>query len=154
MILFGTTDIIPHLPNDYIIYNLSSYNESYSRIYLMPQGDLASYYNDEKTFDLCYAQSILNDDFCFSELMKIIIPIYEGKNICLLISESLMKFITGRYGIIPYIVAEESDLDNIIESDFSINGLYNLDMDKERFSRLYAMQNIDENGGIIYNGIK
>ena len=159
MLLLGNTSVIPYLSNDYIIYNLSSYNEMYNRIYLLPPQELAVHYNDEKTFDLLYAQTIINDNFCFMELMKVIIPLYEGKNVLLLISESLenvteslMKFIQGRYGIISYIVENESDLETLKESDFSINGLYNLDIDKERFSRLYGSENIDEKGVINYAG--
>lgn len=159
MILFGTTNVLPYVSNEkFLIYNLSSYTELYERIYLLPQDDMSEYFNDEKTFDLLYADYILRDDFTFMELMKIMIPIYEGKDVLLLISEqfeniteSLMKFINGRYGIIPYIVNEEEDLEFLSESNFTINGLYNLDIDKNRFSRIYASANIKDNE-VKYNG--
>lgn len=160
MILFGTTNVIPYLDDGYIIYNLSSYTEQYERIHLLPSDDIGKYYNDEKTFDLLYANSILQDDFYFMELMKIMIPIYEGKDVLLLISErfeniteSLMKFISGRYGIISYIVNEAEDLEYLNESNFTINGLYNLDIDKNRFSRIYAISNMKD-GEVEYNGFE
>lgn len=159
MILFATTNVLNFLPNKYIVYNLSAYIEGIQRIYLLPPDDISSYYADEKTFDLLYADFIFKNDFSFMELMKIIIPIYEGKDVVLLISESLeniteslLKFINGRYGIIPSIVTDEEDLDMITESNFTLNGLYNLDQDKNRFSRLYAMTNINDQGEIDYNG--
>ena len=159
MILFATTNVLNFLPNKYIVYNLSAYIEGIERIYLLPPDDISHYYADEKTFDLLYADFIFKNDFSFMELMKIIIPIYEGKDVVLLISESLeniteslLKFINGRYGIIPSIVTDEEDLDMITESNFTLNGLYNLDQDKNRFSRLYAMTNINDQGEIDYNG--
>ena len=161
MILFGTTKILESIPSNYIVYNLSSYVENIQRVYLLPPSEIAESFLDEKSFDLQYANFILNDDFSFMELMKIMIPIYEGKDVLLLISESLeniteslMKFISGRYGIIPYLVYEEEDLDYLNESNFTVNGLYNLDIDKNRYSVLYARLNMNVKGDLNYDGFK
>ena len=161
MILFGTTKILESIPSNYIVYNLSSYVENIQRVYLLPPSEIAESFLDEKSFDLQYANFILNDDFSFMELMKIMIPIYEGKDVLLLISESLeniteslMKFISGRYGIIPYLVYEEEDLDYLNESNFTVNGLYNLDIDKNRYSVLYARLNMNAKGDLNYDGFK
>lgn len=159
MILFGTTKILEFISSDYIIYNLSSYIETIQKIYLLPPSEIADSFLDEKSFDMQYANFILNDDFSFMELMKIIIPIYEGKDVLLLISESLehiteslMKFISGRYGIISYLVYEKEDLEYLNESDFSLNGLYNLDIDKNRYSIIYTKMNMNNEGVLRYEG--
>lgn len=159
MILFGTTEVLQYIDSSYSILNLSSFMERYERVCLLPPESLKPYINSEKDFDLMYANFILNDDFYFMELMKIIMRVYEGKNVLLLIheslefvTESLMKFINGRYGLVPLIVTCEEDLEEIKESNFSINGLYNLDIDKNRFSKLYTMCNMTEKGTVEYNG--
>ena len=105
------------------------------------------------------------NDFTFMELMKIIIPIYEGKDVYIVVSrspyfdmitESLTKFIQVRYSIISQYVYDFDDLD-FIDMDLSftnIQGLYNLDVDKERFSRLIAPTLIQKDGEIQYDGYK
>jgi len=97
-----------------------------------------------REFDLIYANYIIGDDSVFMELMKIIYPLYEGQTVYVLvgndeckyvITESLIKFIQQRYGYNSYLINEEADLEYLTEeSSFSIQGLYNLDVDKERYS--------------------
>ena len=50
--------------------------------------------------------------------------------------ESLIKFIQQRYGIISNVLESEEDFDTLVEHDFSLTGLYNLDIDKEKFNIL------------------
>ena len=71
MILFGTTKILESIPSNYIVYNLSSYVENIQRVYLLPPSEIAESFLDEKSFDLQYANFILNDDFSFMELISI-----------------------------------------------------------------------------------
>jgi hypothetical protein len=79
--------------------------------------------------------------------------LYNGLNVYILVggnegmydflTESLQKFIQSRYGIISYVINDISDWDSIVEdrSTFSLNGLYTMDIDKERFTYLFAKYN-------------
>ena len=51
-----------------------------------------------------------------------------------MVAESLLKFIQQRYGYNGYIINEASDVEFLNEGSFTIQGLYNLDIDKERYS--------------------
>lgn len=163
MLLVGKLEYIPDIPLH--ILNLSSYKEGIEKLNLLPPTNGTLPFKDEKEFDIAYANYIMSNDFTFMELMKIIIPIYEGKDVYIVVSrspyfdmitESLTKFIQVRYSIISQYVYDFDDLD-FIDMDLSftnIQGLYNLDVDKERFSRLIAPTLIQKDGEIQYDGYK
>lgn len=98
------------------------------------------------TFDQWYWDYLLKYDYPFMDLMRIIYPLYEGKNVALIYNpiagmyndyiESLLKFITCRYDILGNRIQIPEDNDVANESDFSIRGLYNLDLDKNRMLSL------------------
>ena len=52
-----------------------------------------------------------------------------------------MNFIQQRYGIITNNINEMSDWENVEECDFSLQGLFNMDQDKERFTSIHARYN-------------
>lgn len=163
MLLVGELEYIPDIPLH--ILNLSSYKEGIEKLNLLPPTNGTLPFKDEKEFDIAYANYIMSNDFTFMELMKIIIPIYEGKDVYIVVSrspyfdmitESLTKFIQVRYSIISQYVYDFNDLE-FIDMDLSfanIQGLYNLDVDKERFSRLIAPTLIQKDGEIQYDGYK
>lgn len=163
MLLVGELEYIPDIPLH--ILNLSSYKEGIEKLNLLPPTNGTLPFKDEKEFDIAYANYIMANDFTFMELMKIIIPIYEGKDVYIVVSrspyfdmitESLTKFIQVRYSIISQYVYDFNDLE-FIDMDLSfanIQGLYNLDVDKERFSRLIAPTLIQKDGEIQYDGYK
>lgn len=139
MLVFGP--FMHGLEFDYI-FNLTSSKEGLYRINLIPPFGDQLY---SKDFDMLYANYLLQNDNAFLELMeKIVYPLYNGKSVyitvssCLdefdYISESLQKFIQARYGIVSNNINDIEDLNYLQESNFSIDGLYNLDIDKERFS--------------------
>lgn len=163
MLLVGELEYIPDIPLH--ILNLSSYKEGIEKLNLLPPTNGTLPFKDEKEFDIAYANYIMSNDFTFMELMKIIIPIYEGKDVYIVVSrspyfdmitESLTKFIQVRYSIISQYIYDFNDLE-FIDMDLSfanIQGLYNLDVDKERFSRLIAPTLIQKDGEIQYDGYK
>src|SRR5690606_11401288 len=126
------------------IFNISSLKEGYKRLNLFPYTKVL--YQDEKQFDIEYAKFILNNDAVFIEFFSIINELYLGNNVILLvtmgeefdhITESLTKFIQQRYGYNAHYLNEIADVYNIKDdTDFSFGGLYNLDIDKERYSLL------------------
>lgn len=100
--------------------------------------------NDEKMFDMQYAKFLLENQAAFIDLMAIVLPIYEGKSVYIiagddeykeLISESLLKFIQQRYGIQSVIMETLEDIPDYYEEvRISLEGIYNLDLDKERYT--------------------
>jgi len=131
--------------DDYIFLNLNSLLEGIPRLNLTVDKENIPRY-DSKDFDMMYYTYIMNNKLAFMELMKVIIPIYEGKNVIIFvnsnienntISESLQKLIQQRYGLISYNISDPDDFNSIIDkSGFSIQGLYNLDIDKDRYSNV------------------
>lgn len=136
------------------ILNLSSFNENYPRVALMPPPDLFCIGDDE--LDIGFFNYIFGNDYIFMELMKIIMPLYFGRDICILvtenetldkITESILKIIQSRYGYNSTIVNTEEDILDLYNTydtedySFSLEGLAMLDIDKEKYSYITAIQN-------------
>lgn len=123
------------------IFNISSLKEGYRRLNILPLNYVS--YVDEKQFDMDYANFLLNNDSMFVEFFTIINELYLGNNVILLvtfdpgfdyITESLTKLIQQRYGYNTHYINSIEDLYDIEDStEFSFGGLYNLDIDKERY---------------------
>jgi hypothetical protein len=101
-----------------------------------------------------YAEYILTNEQLFYELMdKVIMPLYSGENVLVLVhsddgyafdnlTESVQKYILGRYGYKSYFITSIEDIHYMSMEDeigsFTVNGIGNLDIDKERYSLMYA----------------
>lgn len=148
MLLIGDIRCLPST-DKFIVLNLSSLVEGYPRVHLVPS--VITAYNDDKQFDIDYANYILLNDNVFMEFMKIIYPLYMGEDVFLLVSrnenthdiitESLCKLIQQRYGYNYQLLNSESDIDYYDDSDFSFYGIQTLDMDKERMTNLMVRAN-------------
>lgn len=139
-----------------VVLNFSSYTEGVERIEIIP-----SVYGYDRTsveFDRYLFSYIYDNDNIFMEFSKIFMSLYYDKDVVLLatrdegifddILESLLKLVQQRFGVTASFVEDINDVDCIEESEFSIQGLYNLDMDKERFMLLYiSMYGMETNGG-------
>lgn len=128
-------------PQTTFIINMSSATIGFTLFdRLMP---LVTIDPESKDFDLMYMNYLLSDEVAFSQLMMIIYNLYIGVDVLIMIgetdikymvAESLLKFIQQRYGYNGYIINEASDVEFLNEGSFTIQGLYNLDIDKERYS--------------------
>lgn len=96
------------------------------------------------TFDQFYNDYLLNDDLAFMDMMKIMYSLYQSKNTILYYYDNddqaecvaqLQRFIEDRYGIYPNYAFSSADIDNnlLVETEFSIKGLHNIDIDKARY---------------------
>ena len=146
MLLFGNDSIVKQYPNFVLmvdtVFNLSnSYEMGIGLDSLVPP----FFPTEGKDFDLNYANYILTNENAFTQMMHIVYSLYEGKNIFVMVgngdyreylTDSLIKFIQQRYGYNSYIINEIDDLLAVTDSEFSIQGLYNLDQDKERYVML------------------
>ena len=127
------------------VFNLSSPIEGGVRLHSLTPPISLWQMREEKNFDIGYADYILNNDAAFVDLMRVICQIYNGNHVFILvntddintfITESLMKFIQQRYGYNGNIMNCLNDIFWASESDFSVNGLYNLDNDRQRYLKL------------------
>ena len=86
-------------------------------------------------------------------MMKIILPVYNGEDVYLIvyhdngyfdaITESVVKFIQNRYGIIPVYINDMIDYDftpTQYNMSLSVNGLFNFDQDKEIYVKEYVRE--------------
>ena len=132
-----------------IVFNLASLKEGYSKLNLLvPPNELGRF--TDRDFDIAYANYIMSNDSVFMQFFWIIYNLYIGVDVLIIISggsdwtenilESLLKLIQQRYGYNGTKIDSEEDYiyaRNYINSDFAPGyGLYNLDMDKERFTYL------------------
>ncbi len=102
--------------------------------------------NDEREFDIRYANYLSTNDAAFIDIMKIVYNLYQGYDVfCIadvgdeyneLFVESILKFIQQKYGFNGQILGSPEDFLYTQDSTFTIQGLYNLDIDKERFAIL------------------
>lgn len=131
----------------FVILNISCLLEGFPRVNILPPFEMDRYSRD---FDILYAQYLLNNENVFYEFMQIIMSIYYGFDTILLVdrgelyecvNESLIKFIQQRYGLICNNINVLEDWLYVEECEFSLQGLYNLDQDKERFTTIHAKYN-------------
>ena len=149
MLLVGDIRCLPDAIDKFLILNLSSLVEGFQRVYLVPS--IIAQYNNEKEFDIAYADYIFSNDNTFMEFMKIVYGLYCGFDVFLLVSrnenthdivtESLCKLIQQRYGYNYQLLNNKDDINYYDDSGFSIYGLQVLDMDKERMSIIAVQQN-------------
>jgi len=156
MLIIGDHECVGYLSPHIKIYNVSSLLEGYVKLNILPY---SVRYSDEKEFDLEYALYILENDNVFFDMMKIIYNLYIGNDVYLLVTidqfseivtESLLKFIQQRYGYIGNRVNEPEDFETLVDGEFTLFGVFNLDHDKERFSYLIT-KSILSGGGSIDN---
>ena len=140
---------MPDYKEKFVILNLSSLVEGYARVHLVPA--IPTNYNNDKEFDIAYANYIFSNDQVFMEFMKIVFSLYNGEDVFLLVSrnenthdiitESICKLIQQRYGYNYQLLNTKDDIDYYDDSDFSFYGIQTFDMDKERMTYLAVQQN-------------
>lgn len=142
-----------------VVYNVTSLREGLVRLYtLVPPVSTIGHLTD-LDFDFAYADYIMQNDIVFKEFFTIIYQLYSGLDVLLLfdnsdwsenIAESLFKLIQQRYGYNATRIDSNDDyLYAAVNDNSGFNpqyGLYNLDMDKERFSFISESDRLS-NGG-------
>lgn len=147
MLILGDPRLAPTWREGLVIFNFTSMVEGLDRLNIIPPPIERA---DDYTFDMYYANWLVNDPNGFDSLVRLIYLLYLGYDVYLCaseyyytenINESLLKFIQARYGYIGNVIHTMEDLNYVKEGEFSLGGLANLDMDKERYCSI-AMQNI------------
>lgn len=136
----GLDSFLKKTKEDVYVVNFSSPCEGFPQLDILPR--VRFNLDDSQEFDVAFANYIFSDDYRFKQFFSMIFPLYAGENVYILTSktefydmlnESLMKIIQQRYGYIFNEVNNEDDIDYLKSGSFSIQGLYNLDIDKERY---------------------
>lgn len=155
MILVGVPNAVNKILDTYksmkfIAYNLNSFVVDVPTLQLYPKG---SFNPNDPSFDTTYHSMILSNEFSFFEFMKIIIPLERGFNVALYIydeptvmnsvTESLLKLIQLRYGYNYQWIQEVDDFNPYDNSDFTVNGVYCLDLDIDRYNEIAMKNNIN-----------
>lgn len=131
-----------------ILLNFSSMNQELPRL-----GALMPNLPNDSMIDPCqmeyfYHDYVMRDDMAFNELMNIMMPLYEGKNVFICTSgetlnqyittmnELLMGLILNRYGYNSVVINESDDLNYFDPGDFHFNvlGIMTFDEDRKRWS--------------------
>lgn len=136
MIVFGRYN---NIPENFIPVNFTGMNETVQKISTI---GLENIDISDPEFDKAFAEIMLNNDMNFISLFNIIQLLYAGENIFICIStgnildclnESLGKLIQQRYGYNYQMINEINDIDWYDDENFSIPGLYNFDLDRDRY---------------------
>lgn len=141
-----------------VMYNFSSLTQLVPRlVYLFPAFDPSV---PREQLEYQYYQYLAFNENAFVELMQIMFPLYEGKDVFICIStgdvnvmtswmnELLMGYIKDRYGYMPVIINESEDIIAFNESDFrfSLQGILNMDSDRERYMQEMEEQRLKAGG--------
>lgn len=153
MLMYGDSQAVKiQFAGEGVIYNLSSMIEGFTPLRLIPPNSIGRF--TDRDFDIAYMNYVLGNDQVFCEFFQIIYNLYSGVDVFIIASaddwsenilESLLKLIQQRYGYNATKISTEEDYIYAMNSsyipDFAPGfGIYNLDMDKERFS--YIMESV------------
>lgn len=160
MLFYGNGN---YIPENCKVFNLNSMKEGFPRFnYLLPPHSLGHYV--DRDFDIAYFNYIFQNNNVFIEFFGIVYEMYINNDMFIIvdenmdwaenIAESLFKAIQQRYGYNSYRVNSEEDYLWIKNSSsypqFNPQwGIYNLDIDKERYSILIESARLKA-GGDIY----
>jgi len=133
-----------------IVFNISSLSNLGEKLNIIPLHTMNVY--DDRTFDIEYSMYLLNNNGVFVDFFKPIYYNYLGYNVFILIgedpnggrqhiTESLMKLYQQRYSVIPKYVSSLEDIPDYYEQEaYTVDGVFNMDMDKERYIYLTTSQ--------------
>ena len=139
MIVFGKINSFPvNSVESFVPVNFTGMVEYIDKINI--NLDNVDIYDPE--FDKVFADIVYNNDDNFLSLFNIIQLLNSGENIYVCITtgdildclnEALAKFIQQRYGYNYQMINEVDDINWYDDSGFSVSGLYNYDIDRERY---------------------
>lgn len=162
MLYYGNGE---YIPDDCKVFNLNSMKEGFPRFkYILPPNELGKYL--DRDFDISYFNYIFQNDAVFMEFFSIIYELYINNDIFIIvdekmdwaenIAESLFKAIQQRYGYNAYRINCLDDYLWIKNSSGFLPqfnpywGIYNLDIDKNRYSILVESARLKAGGDMIY----
>lgn len=146
--VFADVSLYRYIPMEYTVMTLGFTLDGEPSIKTLTPKRILPTQGDEE-FEESYYQYIMEYNDTFLDLMSIIYPLYEGKDVCVLVDyrfdeayvSALTKIIAKRYGIMSSVVITLDDMESITDTTFSKIGLRVLDADKASMSyQLKAME--------------
>ena len=154
MIVFGPLNLAV-IDGSFLVYNCTGMNQSIENLNILPPYECGL--NNEEIFTQNYVQYIYGNDNIFMEFMsKVILNLYEGKNVYLVTSnllpdipDTISTILSDRYGYVSNMINEPEDWSTVVEGSFMPECIKFLDEDLERYRNLF----IRFNGVDTYNAI-
>lgn len=154
-------DVINHIGyiffhNNSMIFNFNSNSDVYTKLDLMPDPTKISY--SSPTFDSDYISMILNNEYYFTQFMKIVVLLKNGLDVFFLIYnedsifnpvlEVLLKLIQQRYGYNYNIADSWQEVYDLVFTTpwekvpmFTTPGIMTYDIDFVRYQNILAKAN-------------
>lgn len=147
-----------HQSKEAVLFNFSSLSQEIPRLaYLMPTLDLRV---PIEILEQQYGQYLIFDINAFKQLMTIMYPLYEGKDVYVAISstdmneyinlmnELLSSYIQNVYGYNSAIIYEPEDIYAFNDADFKFNvpGIRQMDLDRERYIQMMEEERLKAGG--------
>ena len=156
MIIFGIPEefgiLKPHMD---VVLNFNSLIEGVDRLdalnpYWQINGQI---FQNEYQFDIWYVSYLNTSQQAFRQLVDLLRIAYNGYNVYILcdfsneiginLIEGLIKYITDTYGYICNIVKSMSDIPNIKEGTFSIEGIERFDDNMETYKAMFGTDHLE-----------
>lgn len=152
MLIIGAPNaVLPIVTSQpFVILNMSSNLVAKS----IPSVNLIQFSGVDYSRDNIDAQitnAIFSNDMYFCELMKIVFPLFQGRDVALLVyreddifdplTEIIGKIIQQRYGYNYQLINEPEDWQPFDQSSFDINGVFYLDQDIARYNSIMVRLN-------------
>ena len=154
MIVFGPLDLAI-VDDTFDVYNCTGMNQNIENLNIMPPYECALYKEEE--FARNYIRYIYsNDNIFFEFISKVILNLYQGKNVYLVTSsllpdipDTLSTLLSDRYGYVSNTINDIEDWSTVVEGSFMPECMRFLDADLQRYRELF----IKFNGVETYNAI-
>ena len=154
MLVFGPLNLAI-IDGSFEIYNCTGMNQNIPNLNILPSYEFRLY--DEETFTQNYINYIYKNDNIFFEFMsKVILNLYQGRNVYLVTSnllpdipDTLSTILSDRYGYVTNTINEPEDWSTVVEGSFMPECMRFLDGDLQRYRELF----IKFNGVDTYNKI-
>ena len=131
----------------YVVFNYSSMVQEVDQLDLLPYQIGLNISVIDPIFDYNYFEAIYNNNFYFLSFFKIPYYLFRGYNVVIvvnrsevmdLLAESLAKIVQQRFGYNYQILNDINDFNRYDESNFSIDGIANYELDLNRAISLKA----------------
>lgn len=149
IIAVSPREVTPEMIENSVVWNLSSYIETVPSVRIMPPISRVAYF-DSLNFDQELYRYLYTSDSVFYEFFgKVMMPVYDGRDVILLINhdddifdsivESIFKIMQERYDYQGGVIlnsAEDYEYLNRSVDVFSARGITVFDQDKERYTKI------------------
>lgn len=137
-------------PSNLVVFSLTGMREGFPTLGILPPNTIlfSDDPNERISDEIMMNYIFSNDNIFFEFFSKVMYPLYSGADVYIVvtngsvfdsITESVIKIIQQRYGYNAAYINYADDLSYIDkDTNFSLTGVYNFDIDKERYTAIGA----------------